>query len=40
MIQVLGFVEDEKTFSNLLFMKNKLQNWLATQIDLCVKMFN
>jgi hypothetical protein len=24
MIQVLRFVEDEKTFSNVLFMKNKL----------------
>jgi len=26
MIQMLGFVEDAKTFNNLLFMKNKLRN--------------
>jgi hypothetical protein len=39
MVQVLGLVEDERTFSNLAFMKNKLHNQLTTHFDLCVQMF-
>jgi hypothetical protein len=36
MVQVLGSVEDERTFSNLAFMNNKLHNKLTTHLDLCV----
>jgi hypothetical protein len=39
MVQMLGLVEDEKTFSNLIFMKNKMCNWLTTHLDLYVYMF-
>jgi hypothetical protein len=35
---VLGFVEDERTFNNL--MKNKLKNWLTTHLDLWVRRFS
>jgi hypothetical protein len=34
MVQVLGSIEDEKTFSNLAFMKSKLYNWLTPQFDM------
>jgi hypothetical protein len=37
---VLGFVEDERTFNNLSFMKNKFQNQLTTHLDLWVKRFS
>jgi len=40
MVEVLGFVEDERTFNNLSFMKNKLWNQLTTHLNLCVKMFS
>jgi len=40
MVQVLGFVEDERTFSNLTFMKNRLRNRLTTHLDVCVCMFS
>ncbi len=39
MLQVLGLVEDEKTFNNLPFMKSKLHNKLTTHLDLCVHLF-
>jgi hypothetical protein len=39
MVQVLGSIEDERTFSNLTFMKSKLTNRLTTHLDLCVRMF-
>ncbi len=39
MVQVLGSIEDERTFSNLTFMKSKLCNKLTAHIDLCVCMF-
>jgi hypothetical protein len=39
MVQMLGLVEDEKTFNNLFFMKNELHNQLTTHFDLCVCMF-
>ncbi len=39
MVQVLGLVEDERTFSNLAFMKSKLCKRLTTHLDLCVHMF-
>jgi hypothetical protein len=35
-IMVLGNVEDEWTFSNLSFMKSKLQNCLTMHLDLVV----
>jgi hypothetical protein len=35
-VMVLGFVEDECTFSNLVFMKIKLCNHLMTHFDLFV----
>jgi hypothetical protein len=31
--QVLGFVENERTFNNMAYMKNKLQNLLKTYFD-------
>lgn len=33
-------VEDERTFSNLTFMKNRLRNRLTMHLDLCVRMFS
>jgi hypothetical protein len=39
MVMVLGSVENERTFINLTFMKNKLCNQLTTHLDLCVHMF-
>jgi hypothetical protein len=39
MVMVLGSVDDERTFSNLAFMKSKLHNYLTTHLDLCVHMF-
>jgi hypothetical protein len=38
-MMVLGNVEDECTFSNLVFMKLKLRNQLTTHLDLVVKMY-
>jgi hypothetical protein len=37
---VLGFVEDERTFSIVGFVKGKLQNKLVKHLPLYVKMFN
>ncbi|KAG0572981.1 hypothetical protein KC19_VG138700 [Ceratodon purpureus] len=37
-VTVLGRVEDERTFSTLSFMKNKLRNWLSTHLPLVVGM--
>ena len=37
-VTVLGSVEDERTFSTLSFMKNKLRNRLATHLPLVVGM--
>jgi hypothetical protein len=34
-----GNVEDERTFSNLSFMKNKLCNHLTTHLNLVVKIY-
>jgi transcriptional antiterminator len=39
MVQIFGLVEDERTFNNLAFMKNKLHNRLTTHLNLCVRMF-
>ncbi len=39
MLQVLGLIEDEKTFSNLVFKKSKLHKGLTTHSNLCVRMF-
>ncbi len=39
MVQILGLVEDERTFDNLAFMKSKLCNRLTTHLNLCVHMF-
>lgn len=35
MVQVLGLVEGEKTFSNLAFKKSKSYNRLTPQSDVC-----
>lgn len=39
-VQILDSTEDERTFSNLSFMKNKLRNRLTTHLDLCVRVFS
>ena len=38
-VQVLGSVEDERTFNSLSFLKSKLRNQLTTHLDLVVDMF-
>ncbi len=38
MCQVLGFVENERCFSTLSFMKGKFCNRFITHIDVCVSM--
>jgi hypothetical protein len=38
-VQVLESVENERTFSSLLFLKNKLRKWLTIHLDLVVYMF-
>ncbi len=35
MVQILGPIEDKKTFSNLAFMKSKLYNRPTPQFDMC-----
>ncbi len=35
----MGFVEDERTFSTLTFMKTRLWNHLCEHLDLVVQMF-
>ncbi len=37
-VVVLGSVEDEHTFSIVIFMKSKLKNWLTINLDLVVRM--
>jgi hypothetical protein len=39
MVMIIGNVEDERTCSNLSFMKNKLCNYLTTRLDLVVRMY-
>jgi len=39
MAMVLGSVEDERCFSNLSIIKNKLRNWLIAHLDLVVWMY-
>jgi hypothetical protein len=39
MVVVLGFVGDECTFSNFVFMKTKLCNYLIIHLDLVVRMY-
>jgi hypothetical protein len=39
MVMVLGSVEDEHTFSNLAFIKTKLQNSFTMHLDLVVQMY-
>jgi len=36
----LGSMEDEMTFNNLTFMKNKLRNPWTTHLDVCVYIFS
>jgi hypothetical protein len=38
-VQVLGNVEDERTFNSLPFLKSKLRIRLTTHLDLVVHMF-
>jgi hypothetical protein len=40
MLQVLESIEYERTFNNLSYMKNKLQNQLIIHLDLRVRMFS
>jgi hypothetical protein len=35
----MGFVEDDRIFSTLMFMKTRLQNKLSEHLDLVVRMF-
>jgi hypothetical protein len=39
MVQVLCSIEDERTFSDLSFMMNKLWNQFTIHLDLSVRMF-
>jgi len=39
-VQVLGFVEDERCFNSLAFLKNKLQNSLDTYLECVVGMYS
>jgi methionine salvage enolase-phosphatase E1 len=39
MVMIISNVEDERTFSNLSFMKNKLHNYLTIHLDIFVKMY-
>jgi hypothetical protein len=39
-VQVLTFVEDQRAFKNISFMKNKLWNQFAINLHLCFKMFS
>lgn len=39
-VQVLGNVEDERTYSSLSFLKSMLQNRLTTHLDFLVRMFS
>lgn len=38
MAQIMGFVEDEKTLSTLVFMK-KIWNWLCEHLNLVIHMY-
>ncbi len=38
-VQVIGSVEDERTFSILTFMKFKIRNLLVGHLDIAVRMF-
>ncbi len=39
MAQIMGFVEDERTFSTLTFMKTRLQNRLCEYLDLVMRIY-
>jgi hypothetical protein len=39
MVQVLGLVEDKRTFNNLAFMKSKLCSQLTTYFNLFIHIF-
>jgi hypothetical protein len=36
-VQIIGLVEDKRTFSTIAFMKKKLCNYLNTHLDLCTR---
>jgi hypothetical protein len=38
-VQIMGFVEDDKMFLTLTFMKTRLRNQLCEHLDLVVHMF-
>ncbi len=38
-VQIMGFVKDEKTFSTLTFMNTRLWNRLCEHLDIVVRMF-
>lgn len=39
MVMIIGSMEDERTFSNLSFMENKLPNHLTTRLDFVVRIY-
>jgi len=39
MVYIRGYIEDERTFSIMMFMKTKLQNQLCEHLNLVVHMF-
>jgi hypothetical protein len=39
MIQIIGSMEDERTFSTLAFMKTRIQNCLCEHLDMVIWMF-
>jgi hypothetical protein len=38
-VQIMGYVEDERTLSTLTFMKTRLRNHLCKHLNLVVQMF-
>jgi hypothetical protein len=39
LVQIMGYVEDDKIFSTLMFMKTRFHNQLCEHLDLVVRMF-
>jgi hypothetical protein len=38
-VQIINNIEDEGTFSTLIFMKLKVQNWLVEHLDITICIF-
>jgi hypothetical protein len=39
MVMIIGSMEDERTFSNMSFLENKLRNRLTTRLDFVMRMY-